>query len=141
MNQCKRGASRIHYLITLALFLAILIGFHYYKAEYGVTGNVTCISSSTAGKIAFVRQEKKNGRTNTNIFMVKSDGTELSQLTDDKSAKRSPAWSPDGRQLCYSGEPEQAEAEGRAFQIFIVGADRPRQITRGSQSKDAPQWR
>src|SRR5207249_10564228 len=61
-------------------------------------------------------------------------------LFRSKGAKRAPTWSPEGNRLCFAAEPDATGAEGRSFQLFVVGGDRqPRQITYGSGSKDSPQ--
>src|SRR5437016_9636300 len=88
-----RGATTAQVLLLL-VFVGLLIGFFYFKDYYGLTGRVKEFPSSTADSIVFLRQD--GGRTN--LFMVKADGSDLRQITDDKSNKRAPDWSPDGKQ-------------------------------------------
>jgi TolB protein len=93
------------------------------------------MTDSTKDYIAFVRQSENK----TNLFMIRADGTDERQLTDDKSAKRSPSWSPDGKQLCYSAE---SQSDGSlTHQIFLLGRGAPRQATHGTIGKDLPGWR
>lgn len=124
-------------ILLLLVFIGLLVGWFKFKDSHGITGIVRGFPTSTAQHIAFVRQD--GGRTN--LFVVRSDGSDLRQLTDDKSTKRSPSWSPDGSQIVYSAIPENTVEDGQAYQIFLVGADAPRQLTHGSQSKDFPAFR
>lgn len=131
----RRGAIGKYLLLVLAL--ALLVGWFVWKQYVGVTGVVVPFPQSTAGLIAFVREE--NGKAN--LFTVKADGSGLGQLTDSTAGLRSPAWSPDGSRIAYVAEPSKAAAEGRAFQLFIKGASADStQLTTGSISKDSPQW-
>ncbi|MGC8668435.1 MAG: TolB family protein [Chthonomonadales bacterium] len=136
MLRIHKGAAGTKYLVLLFV-LALLAGFFYWQSSYGRIGHVSDLPGTTADHIAFVRQD--GGRTN--IFLVAADGSDLRQLTDDKAAKRAPAWSPDGRVLCYAGEPTAASESGRTFQIFVLGGGAPRMATYGSIGKDAPQFR
>lgn len=134
----SRSGGALPKLFLLLVFVSLLVGFFVLKERHGVIGTLDPIPGSSADVIAFMRQD--GGRTN--LYSIKSDGSDLRQLTDDKGTKRSPAWSPDGNQICYAAEPESGGAEGRAYQLFLKGGDRePRQATRGSIGKDSPQWR
>ena len=51
-----------------------------------------------ASRIAFVTQ----GRGSKEIYLVDSDGENVTRVTGDGSISLSPAWSPDGRRLAYT---------------------------------------
>ena len=52
------------------------------------------------------------------IYMVKSDGTNLRNLTnDDTSVDIDPAWSPDGAQIAFAAQ------QGESFDLFIMQSD------------------
>lgn len=51
-----------------------------------------------ASRIAFVTQ----GRGSKEIYLVDSDGENVTRVTSDGSIALSPAWSPDGRKLAYT---------------------------------------
>jgi eukaryotic-like serine/threonine-protein kinase len=65
------------------------------------------------------------GETHEDIFVIKTDGTTPSQLTNDSAEDRLPRWTPDGKHLLY-----YSKASGR-FEIWIMNADGSgrRQIT------------
>lgn len=132
----NRNRGTVGKYLLLVLFVSLLVGFFVWKNSHGLTGAVPVLKGDTANKIVFVRQ---NGGQ-TDIFTINADGSDQQQMTSDKGAKRSPSWSPDGRQICYAAEPQTGDADGRSFQIYLIGAGDPRQITYGSQSKDKPQW-
>ncbi|MFQ5639345.1 MAG: Tol-Pal system beta propeller repeat protein TolB [bacterium] len=50
-------------------------------------------------KIAFVTQNKDGDK---DIFLMDYDGYQKKQVTYDKSINISPAWSPDGRKICFT---------------------------------------
>lgn len=132
-----RGGALAKYLL-LIVACGLLIAFWWWKDNYGVIGGVKPLPEATHDQIAFVRQDA-NGQTN--IYTIKADGSDERALTSGKGGKRTPAWSPDGKQLCYAGEPDETGAAGRTYQLFLLGSGRPVQATYGSIAKDQPQWR
>ncbi len=135
MNKSRRGGIIVKYLLLLVA-LGLLAGYFWWVGNYGKIGHVEPLPQSTVNQIAFVRQD---GGV-TNIYTIGLDG-QVRQLTNSKAEKRSPAWSPDGKQICYAGEPDTPSTEGRTFQLFLVGQGEPKQASTGSISKDSPQWR
>ena len=51
------------------------------------------------------------------IFLVKSDGTGLRQLTNDVHQERYPRWSPDGRRIAFLSN------RGGEYDIWLINAD------------------
>ena len=70
------------------------------------------------------------------IYIVRSDGSELRRLTNDRAYDRRPAWSPDGKRLVF---PSNRTGE---FQIWVINADGSglRPLTHASESLSAPVW-
>ena len=134
MSNKIRGGINGKYLLCLLLIL-LLVGFFIWKQNYGVIGHVTGITGSTAGELVFVKQSQ-DGKTE--LFMVRGDGSGLQMITADGLSKRMPAWSPDGRQICYAGESKGENS--RTFQLFLLGSGSPQQLTSGSTGKDSPLW-
>jgi eukaryotic-like serine/threonine-protein kinase len=67
-------------------------------------------------------------RTQDDIVLVKRDGTDWRDLTNDKFFDRYPRWSPDGKQIVFT-----SDRSGR-YEIWIMNADgtNMRQVTFGS---------
>src|SRR5258708_2653479 len=136
MNNRRRGA--VGKYLLLILFVGLLVGYFAWIQFNGVVGRTAPFPQTTAGLIAFVRQDAGK----QNLLLVKSDGSDQRQLTEGFAGVRSPSWSPDGKQIVFAAEPQKSGSEGRAFQIFIKGAGNDAtQLTNGSLSKDLPQWR
>lgn len=131
MKRLLRGAALGKYLLLLFL-LVLFVAFLWWRQSYGTIGRVDRLDFSTADYIAFVRPDSAG---QSNLYVVRADGTGLKRLTSDRAGKRAPAWSPDGRTLCYAAE------SGSTYQIFLLGNGSPRQATYGSISKDSPRWR
>lgn len=129
-----RSGSALPKVLLLILFLGALVGFFMWKSGYGITGYVKPFPNSTVDKIAFLRSEEGH-----DIYIIGADGKDETRLTDDTKPKESLSWSPDGQQLCYSGE---TTGEGsRTYQLFRLGSDGSVQMTRGSGSKFSPLYR
>jgi len=60
-------------------------------------------SSADGSRLAFV-----SGRNQDDIFVVRADGTELRQLTDDTYREIGPSWSPDGKLNTFFLLPKRA---------------------------------
>lgn len=76
-------------------------------------------------------------RTGTyEVWMCRSDGSELVQLTHLNSMTGTPRWSPDGREIAFdSRSPGNAD-------IFVMDShgNLPHQLTRGPSSDVVPSW-
>lgn len=59
-------------------------------------------------------------RRNTDIWMVKWDGTERLQLTSSPDGESSPRWSPDGRYLAFVASRGSDEDKKRGAQIWLL---------------------
>lgn len=134
MNRRTRGAS-----LKLYLWLIVAVGlfawFLTWRANYGVTGHVDRLNFNTRNAVAFIRQ---NG-PQEDLYVVDTTTGVIKRLTQDGASKRSPVWSPDGRSLCYAA---QLSTQGTVtYQLFVLGDGSPVQITYGSSSKDAAQFR
>ncbi|HEX7297295.1 MAG TPA: hypothetical protein VF251_16205, partial [Pyrinomonadaceae bacterium] len=60
--------------------------------------------------------DRLNG--NSEIFLIKSDGSQLQNLTNTPATDTAPAWSPDGRRIVFS-----RSALSGAVQLHIMNAD------------------
>jgi TolB protein len=57
------------------------------------------------------------GMRDWEIYVINADGTDLEQLTDNRSQDRRPLWSPDGRSILFT-----SERDGN-YEIYVMGAD------------------
>jgi Tol biopolymer transport system component len=58
------------------------------------------------------------GEAQEDLFIARSDGTELRRLTDDAARDRSPTWSPDGSRLTF-----YSNREGKGYQVWTIKTD------------------
>lgn len=57
------------------------------------------------------------GERQEDIFICRTDGSDLVRVTDDAARDRQPVWSPDGKQLAF-----YSSRSGR-YQVWIIGRD------------------
>lgn len=134
MRRTVRGGTLGKYLLLLVL-IGLLVALFMFKNNYGAIGQVDKLDlASTKDYIAYIRES--GGKSD--LYIIRADGSGKRRLTADGKGKRSPNWSPDGKELCYAAE--VSEDRTPAYQIFILGNGDPRQATYGSTSKDRPQY-
>ena len=96
-----------------------------------VFGIVQVVSAQENGKIVFV----SNRDGNDEIYMMNTDGSNLSRITNNSVHDRYPSWSPDGLQVAFhrdvAGSP----------QVFVMDARSRvvRQLTSAGRNHD-PTW-
>ncbi len=80
------------------------------------------------------------------LYLVKTDGTDLVQLTDIEQGACQPSWSPDGRQLVFTspcpGRSEFYETLYNESSLYIINADGTglKQLTPAPGSDFDPDW-
>lgn len=84
------------------------------------------------GKIAFVSDRAGN----LDIYTMNSDGGDVVQLTDDPSADRDPAWSPDGTRIAFSSE---RNGQSEIYVMDATGANVVR-LTDNDRVDYGPAW-
>ena len=96
---------------------------------------------TVAGTIAFVKTVNLSADAvpQTDIYVVKTDGSGLKRLTDANGMEEHPAWSPDGRKITYS---QTLGDYGQAAAIWVVNADgsRPVRLTPPAVHGVWPNW-
>ncbi|MDH5605515.1 MAG: hypothetical protein OEY93_01395, partial [Anaerolineae bacterium] len=92
------------------------------------------------GLIAFVSDRAAGGIFQ--IFTMRADGSDITQLTFDQTDKSQPTWSPDGKLLLYVAD--GGESFGTKFRqdIFVMDADGGNiiNLTRSAGEDTDPQW-
>jgi eukaryotic-like serine/threonine-protein kinase len=71
------------------------------------------------------------------LWRSKVDGSERLQLTSPRAPALQPQWSPDGRQIAYTGSQPVTPQH-----IYVVSADggAPREVTTGNRDEVSPNW-
>lgn len=101
------------------LFTFICLVMIFLSACMPQASTATTVNKPMVGKIAFVSSYEGKYADST----IKTDGTELTKLTDDMTVVFSPRWSPNGKQIIFSACLEgEGECTG-AFDIFLVNDD------------------
>ena len=85
--------------------------------------------------IAFQRRVESN----TEICVIKADGTSFKNLTNNAAKDVSPAWSPDGKQIVFASNRGNST---QVFQLFLMNSDGANQhrIYSSYGSSAAPHW-
>ena len=66
------------------------------------------------------------------------DGTNLTQVTDNDIDDSAPDWSPDARQIAYSGGADETSRD--IFVIDSEGREEPMNLTDSPEDDDTPDW-
>ena len=76
------------------------------------------------------------GSANSQIYSVRSDGTDAVQLTNDVALNTDPAWSPDGSRIAYTSERDG----GRAIYVRNADGSNVKRLTPLTQDSFDPAW-
>jgi len=63
------------------------------------------------------------------IFVIRTDGSDRSRLTDDEFVDRNPRWSPNGREIAF------CSSRGREYQIHTIRPDGSQRLQRTRSTK------
>ncbi len=67
----------------------------------------------------------EKGKTNSDIFLINSDGSGLKQLTSDPAADNSPQWMPDGKSILFLS----SRKNGTQLWKISLSGDQPEQLS------------
>lgn len=101
---------------------------------------------SPAGEVvAFVKVTQLRGVTRTDVFLMSPSGGTQTQLTTKSNTNSSinitPAWSPDGASITFSGMPS-GQPVRHIYRIAADGSGKAQNLTKNfPDSLAAPQWR
>jgi Tol biopolymer transport system component len=93
------------------------------------------------GQIAFVSNRGEDGLFQ--IYLMDSDGSNVTQLTFDPVSKSTPMWSPDGTQLLYVADGGDGPYGTRYhLDIWVINADGsdPVNLTQSRRNDEDPEW-
>jgi TolB protein len=81
-----------------------------------------------------VFQARLDSEENTNIYTIRADGTNLTQLTNSTSNDLGPVWSPDGQYIAFSSD---RDGQNNIYRMLANGAGTQQLTTDGGE---APIW-
>lgn len=116
INTALKTAAGLAALLMLIVLINFLLGrFRSSAVPASATQtNTTTQSTQAEGLTAFVStKDYSNGE----IYTMKADGSEVTNLTNNPATDDSPAWSPDGKQIAF----ESDRSGGR--DIYLMNAD------------------
>jgi Tol biopolymer transport system component len=105
---------------------AILSGFQAAEPAWSPDGTRIAFTSSV-------------GTSTTDVFVMDSDGTDLTRLTSFTGFDRQPTWSPDGRKIAFSRRLGSGESTDEIFVMDADGSD-PVRLTNNSLIDVEPDW-
>ena len=95
---------------------------------------------TVAGTIAFQRYTFRTGDAPGDIYIVKTDGTGLRQLTNRPGNYGQLWWSPDGKQILYSDFPEGADESEWTMWVMNADGSGKRRLTKAAVRGVAAGW-
>ena len=93
---------------------------------------------SEAGQIAFTRLTKFNDTDiESDIYMIKLDGSEQRRLTNSPGFDGFSAWSPDGRRIAFASDRNSGN-----WELYVMASDgtKQRRLTNTPVDEGAPVW-
>ena len=128
--------SRLWLTVMLLVVFSIVLSFSvdsFAGATAALTATPSTAGKAPAGLIAF--DSDRSG--NSEIYVMRPDGSGLSQITNNPASDKFPAWSPDGKHIVFS-----SDRDGRRdlYVINANGSGIKRLTTTGSADEIAPAW-
>jgi Tol biopolymer transport system component len=94
-------------------------------------------------KIAFVRDtDGFFGPDDSEIWVMRADGSRQTQITDNEVYDLDPAWSPSGRRIVLARDPVRPDPDPPDQELWVIRADgsRERQLTDNETDDFEPAW-
>ena len=117
--------------IIIVLIIIVAAGlFGLYALQQGPA---LFLGSPPSDRIAFISSHDGH----TDLWTMRPDGSDLIRVTKDAADERSPAWSPDGREIAAV-----SNRQDNVYQIYVSAwnGQYTRPATNSTGAKDYPQW-
>jgi dipeptidyl aminopeptidase/acylaminoacyl peptidase len=95
-----------------------------------------CSPDGTRVAFTVTTHDMEKGKSNTDIYMMNADGSELRQLTFNDDSDAHPRWSPDGESLLFVSTRENG---AQVWRLPVRGGE-ARQLTDFSMGVNDPRW-
>jgi TolB protein len=114
------GGGSLHFREGLLLLVATAL----------VVG--ACSGGDSVGQIAFTSERDGNFE----VYAIDTDGSNLTQLTENPAEDDVPAWSPDGTKITF-----YSDRDGN-FEVYVMDADGSNQtrLTDNPAADAVPEW-
>jgi len=116
-----------HVLIAVTLLLCSLPG-QAAKRRAAASGNSSCVASVGGANCVLAFVSERDG--NSEIYLIKLDGTSLVRLTANAGNNIDPTWSPDGKRIAFASD------RGGDWDIFVMDADGSNVVRRTQTSEE-----
>lgn len=130
METTEEGYSLNRGIVAVLILIALAgaAGLYLIKSGSGIL-----VKAPKDERIAFVSD--RDGHSN--VWTMKSDGNEASQVTRDAAIEETPQWSPDGREIAYT-----SDKYDERFEVCISSWNgrHDRRLTRSTGVKEQPVW-
>jgi len=128
--------SRIAYSVFNAIFVVNTDGTHHQQLTDQWTDHFP-VWSPNGEYIAFA-STRDDPNDYIDIYVMRSDGTDIRRLTNNPAHDRQPSWSPDGREIIFESN---RDSEDWIYHIYIMNADGTGQKRLVEMAGNAPVWR
>jgi Tol biopolymer transport system component len=128
--------SRIAYSTFNAIFVVNIDGTHYQKLTDQWTDSFP-VWSPDGEYIAF-QSTRDDPNDYFDIYVMRSDGTDIRRLTNVPSQDSQPSWSPDGKRIIFESN---RDSDDWIYHIYIMNADGTEQKRLVEIESNSPVWR
>ncbi len=137
MIALRMASHRIRHGLQFVLVSLVVSCLSPLKAGPIVAPSVTPTRTlSQLGLIAFIATTHEG---HVQIYTMRADGSQWTNLTSGPGYHCCPAWSPDGKRIAYWSAPNTNEGSG-AWYITDLAGSTVQQITQGLEGMNTPSW-
>lgn len=128
--------TRIAYSVFNAIFVVSADGSEYRQLTDQWTDSFP-VWSPDGEYIAF-QSTRDDPNQYIDIYVMRSDGTDIQRLTDHPAHDRQPSWSPDGKKIIFESNRDSADW---LYHIYIMNVDGTGQERLVEMESNSPVWR